>query len=43
VCDQVDFPAPWFQEAVVHRWRHSEKLVPAHWVDAADLRNLNAR
>ncbi|MFE7116300.1 DUF3732 domain-containing protein [Streptomyces sp. NPDC057654] len=35
ICDHVDFPAPWFQEAVVHRWRHSEKLVPTHWADAA--------
>jgi hypothetical protein len=43
VCDHVDFPAPWFQEAVVHRWRHSEKLVPAHWADAADPRNPHAR
>ncbi|WLQ43938.1 DUF3732 domain-containing protein [Streptomyces laculatispora] len=33
VCDHVDFPTPWFQEAVVHRWHHSEKLVPAHWAD----------
>lgn len=35
VCDHVDFPTPWFQEAVVHRWHHSEKLVPVDWVDLA--------
>ncbi|MFI2507375.1 DUF3732 domain-containing protein [Streptomyces sp. NPDC018972] len=35
VCDHVDFPTTWFQEAVVHRWHHSEKLVPAHWADLA--------
>ncbi|MGP2441351.1 DUF3732 domain-containing protein [Streptomyces sp. JW3] len=39
VCDHVDFPAPWFQEAVVHRWRHSEKLVPMHWTHTADPAN----
>jgi len=43
VCDHVDFPAPWFQEAVVHRWWHSEKLVPAHWADAAGPHNRKAR
>lgn len=43
VCDHVDFPAPWFQEAVVHRWRHSEKLVPAHWVDASGPHDRNTR
>ncbi|MGW5637907.1 DUF3732 domain-containing protein [Streptomyces sp. NPDC003832] len=35
VCDHVDFPAPWFQEAVVHRWRGSEKLVPPQWAGTA--------
>ncbi|MEU1573462.1 DUF3732 domain-containing protein [Streptomyces collinus] len=35
VCDHVDFPTPWFQEAVVHRWHHSEKLVPKRWADLA--------
>ncbi|MFI9193010.1 DUF3732 domain-containing protein [Streptomyces californicus] len=35
ICDHVDFPTPWFQEAVVHRWNHSEKLVPGHWADTA--------
>ncbi|MFC9227454.1 DUF3732 domain-containing protein [Streptomyces decoyicus] len=40
VCDHVDFPAPWFQDAVVHRWRDSERLVPAQWADAAASRDL---
>ncbi|MGP3737591.1 DUF3732 domain-containing protein (plasmid) [Streptomyces sp. GDS52] len=40
VCDHVDFPAPWFQEAIVHQWRRSEKLVPVHWADAASPRSL---
>ncbi|WP_327707067.1 DUF3732 domain-containing protein [Streptomyces decoyicus] len=43
VCDHVDFPAPWFQEAVVHRWRHSEKLVPVHWADVAGPHNLSRK
>ncbi|GAA2125506.1 hypothetical protein GCM10009802_30990 [Streptomyces synnematoformans] len=30
----------WFQESVVHNWRHGEKLIPQDWIeDAADPRS----
>jgi hypothetical protein len=41
VCDHVNLSAPWFQEAVVQNWRDSEKLVPAHWVDATNPRSTH--
>jgi hypothetical protein len=31
VSDHVNLPESWFQESVVHSWRHGEKLVPREW------------
>ncbi|MGO9957757.1 MAG: DUF3732 domain-containing protein [Solirubrobacteraceae bacterium] len=32
VCDHANLPAPWFQQAVAHNWRHGEKLIPESWL-----------
>jgi len=32
VVDHADEPDAWFSEAVVHTWRHGEKLVPEEWL-----------
>lgn len=29
--EHADIDEPWFQEAIVERWRRGKKLVPAHW------------
>jgi len=34
VVDHADEPLDWFQDAVVERWRHGEKLVPDAWPEA---------
>lgn len=31
ITDHADLATPWFQEAVVARWRQGEKLVPEAW------------
>jgi hypothetical protein len=31
--DHADLKEPWFEEAVVERWRHGEKLVPSSWLE----------
>jgi hypothetical protein len=31
VTDHADLEEPWFQEAVVQRWRGDNKLVPPSW------------
>jgi hypothetical protein len=36
VCDHINLPDQWFQQAVVHNWRAGDKLIPQDWVDAAD-------
>ncbi|MEU8701640.1 DUF3732 domain-containing protein [Streptomyces sp. NPDC048680] len=36
VCDHVNLPAPWFQQAVVQNWRGGHKLIPRDWIDLAD-------
>jgi hypothetical protein len=30
--DHADLKETWFEEAVVERWRHGEKLIPASWL-----------
>lgn len=30
--DHADLKDAWFEEAVVERWRHGEKLIPASWL-----------
>jgi hypothetical protein len=30
--DHADLRAPWFEDAVVERWRHGRKLVPQDWI-----------
>jgi hypothetical protein len=32
VCDHANLPAPWFQDAVAHNWRHGDKLIPDSWL-----------
>lgn len=32
ITDHADLDAPWFQEAVIARWRNGEKLVPTNWI-----------
>ncbi|MGW2020510.1 DUF3732 domain-containing protein [Streptomyces sp. NPDC001927] len=36
VCDHVNLPAPWFQQAVVQNWRGGNKLIPQDWIDSDD-------
>lgn len=36
VCDHVNLPAPWFQQAIVQNWRGGHKLIPQDWIEAAD-------
>ncbi|MFG2708850.1 DUF3732 domain-containing protein [Streptomyces sp. NPDC048386] len=33
ICDHVNLPAAWFQEAVVENWRGGQKLIPRDWID----------
>lgn len=33
ITDHADLDEPWFQEAVVARWRGGEKLVPESWIE----------
>ncbi|WP_225846928.1 DUF3732 domain-containing protein [Streptomyces sp. HPF1205] len=33
ICDHANLAEDWFQESVVHNWRHGEKLIPQEWVD----------
>ncbi|WP_406293018.1 DUF3732 domain-containing protein [Embleya sp. NBC_00888] len=35
VCDHANLAEDWFQESVVHNWRHGEKLIPQEWIDEA--------
>lgn len=35
VCDHANLAEDWFQESVVHNWRHGEKLIPQDWIDEA--------
>jgi len=35
VMDHADLKYPWFQDAVVARWRRGEKLIPLSWLSAA--------
>ena len=34
ITDHADLDEPWFQEAVVARWRGGEKLVPESWIES---------
>ncbi|MCT9113043.1 DUF3732 domain-containing protein [Streptomyces mirabilis] len=36
VCDHINLPDPWFQQAVVQNWRAGDKLIPQDWVDTID-------
>ncbi|MGW4352256.1 DUF3732 domain-containing protein [Nocardia sp. NPDC004582] len=33
VCDHANLPEPWFQESIVHNWRHGQQLIPQEWID----------
>ncbi|MEU7628624.1 DUF3732 domain-containing protein [Nocardia sp. NPDC049220] len=33
VCDHANLAEDWFQESVVHNWRHGEQLIPQDWID----------
>jgi hypothetical protein len=33
VLDHADLKRPWFDEAVVERWRDGRKLIPESWID----------
>nr|WP_239063895.1 MULTISPECIES: DUF3732 domain-containing protein [unclassified Streptomyces] len=33
ICDHANLAEKWFQDSVVHNWRHGEKLVPQEWID----------
>src|SRR4051812_11225239 len=35
ITDHADLVSPWFQQAVVARWRGGEKLVPESWIETA--------
>ena len=35
VCDHANLLDPWFQDAVMHNWRHGEKLVSEAWIEQA--------
>ncbi len=37
ITDHADLHAPWFQQAVVARWRNGEKLVPESWIESRQL------
>jgi hypothetical protein len=32
VMDHADLKQPWFEEAVVERWRGGKKLIPTTWI-----------
>jgi uncharacterized protein YfeS len=32
--DHADLKEVWFEEAIVERWRHGPKLIPASWIDS---------
>lgn len=36
VCDHINLPDPWFQQAVVQNWRAGDKLIPQDWLDTTD-------
>ncbi|WP_097965263.1 DUF3732 domain-containing protein [Streptomyces sp. or20] len=33
ICDHANLAENWFQDSVVHNWRHGEKLIPQEWID----------
>jgi hypothetical protein len=35
VIDHADEPEPWFQNAIIERWRGGDKLVPDSWEEAS--------
>jgi energy-coupling factor transporter ATP-binding protein EcfA2 len=35
VCDHANLAEEWFQDSVVHNWRHGGKLIPQEWIDEA--------
>ncbi|MFI7275012.1 DUF3732 domain-containing protein [Streptomyces sp. NPDC049879] len=37
ICDHANLAEDWFQDSVVHNWRHGEKLIPQEWIDEATL------
>ncbi len=37
ITDHADLKEDWFQDAIVERWRNGVKLVPASWLNAAQL------
>nr|VFK10035.1 MAG: Protein of unknown function (DUF3732) [Candidatus Kentron sp. LPFa]VFK28872.1 MAG: Protein of unknown function (DUF3732) [Candidatus Kentron sp. LPFa] len=42
VTDHANINEPWFQDAVVDRWREGKKLVPVEWDSAIDgMQNID--
>lgn len=39
ICDHANLAEDWFQDSVVHNWRHGEKLIPQEWIDQAAPRS----
>jgi len=37
VCDHANLDEPWFQDAVVENWRGGDQLVPAEWIERAEI------